>query len=278
MSKDLTLIYAVGGDDNHYLNLQKALRSHERLLEQPKTIIIDCHNKADNFIKTDDRVSIVKYEGKVPTDKSQKHLFWRMRYDAYKYIDTEYGMYADVDTVFFNDTLGNLLPFIDGFGICKHFWVPTFQDYYEKAAGPSYYDLLFKTFGIDPNAHYIASGAFIWKWKYSHILKEVVDFFNWFYNFGNSNYVEHITDEVWLGRSLYHIGYKNLTLLNGAFNHCIEPPMPIEIRNNKECYGKNPNEKYHYPITLGHCDTFRRNPGWQYGPEINEICRKQFYL
>jgi len=259
MSKPLiTFVLAVAGEEKHFHNLERCLWSiKNKITSIPYCVLVingkHCRYNQNNVIRT------IPYEGDL--SRIERHLFWRMRYDLYKYVDTEYTMYLDSDTVICNDTvLSKINEIGEKFGICQHFWVPTLSDYKIKAGNPQA-NLEIDILSDKTDSPFIASGAFIFKNNKHNlnIIKNVTKIYSEIYPKGAS-YKEAMTDEVWLTLALKG-EWKNVHFLGGAFNHCCEQQiMPIRL-NNEIIEGKNPFEHESFaPITLLHCDLYRRDP------------------
>lgn len=267
----ITIVYAVAGHKNHYINLAKALASLERIkIDYEVLILSENKNHVDTY-----GYRWVQYR-KQP---SQKHEFWRMRYDLLDYIETEYVMYADSDTVFVNDTLERHMQAIgERFAICQHFWVPTIKDYIAKAMGSYNAQQLLSLGFNDFENHFIASGAFLFKNNHTNrkIIQETCKNYDLLYPQG-SKYIEHMTDEVWLSGSINRVVGSNFYHLIGGFNHCCEPPMPLRLENGI-IQGKNPQDSAWEDVTLLHCDTFRRDPSAPYGGDLKSKIQELFYL
>ena len=270
----ITFVYAIGGTDiNYYNSLIQSLISLAEVIKYPYKVVII----SDINLHSWECNESYRYYGKTLSANAGKHEFWRMRYDLLSHIDTEYVMYLDVDTVFVNDNISSIIEKIgDSFGICQHFWVPTILSYYEKAMPKD--DItreMFRKLNITKNYEYFASGAFIFKNNATNaaLIKEVQNTYNAIY--GDSHeYLEGFTDEFWLAYSIWKTNTK-VCKLSGAFNHCAEPPMLLRD-NDGILEGSNPQKEDWAPVTLFHCATNKRVPGWQYDQDLAKKVKECF--
>lgn len=271
----ITFVFAAAGNDKHFINVQRAINSLTKIKSVSYKIQVITDKARKRTIS--DGVEWIPYSGDL--SRKERHQYWRMRYDLHKYVDTDYTMYCDSDTVLCNDTIVFKISEIgELFGICQHFWVPTLFDYIQKACNlEASKEISILSNGF--NTPFIASGAFIFKnsSRNINIIKRVGDYYNMIYPKG-SPYREGLTDEVWLTLALQG-QWRNVHLLGGSFNHCCEKQiMPIRM-NGDIIEGKNPFECENFePITLLHCDPFRRDPSIGYDQKMSDKIKELFQL
>ena len=272
MTFQITIFYAVVGTAYHR-HLERSLRSLAERIKCPyKVKILSPDYKSDKY----EIISKIDHSGHLHA----KHENWRMRYLMGPNIDTEYALYVDADTVFVNDNLEVLAKQVGiGFGACRHFWVPTIGHYLRQAMNPKYH---IEVSSLYQDSKYIfkpfyASGAFLFHNNIANLqfLEDVLEMQTTLAP-AAFPYREGFTDELWLANAAA-LRKKKIIELNGAFNHCAEPPMPLELRSNV-LYGKNPQDENFEKVTLLHCDCSRRDPGHQYSPDVYNKCREMFYL
>lgn len=272
---DLTVAYVVGGNDNQYANLDKSIRSLERLSFKPEIKIIEFGNKlsGDNV---EHRANIFK------ENRFVNHIAWKAKYESCLMCDTEYVLYLDADTVIVNNTIERHLNTIkDRIGITQHFWVPTLR-HFKQLTRPndvSAFDKALTTIYQGPDSlPIIAGGIFLYKNSDNNklILKEVLQYHDIIYP-NNCDFIDRMTDEVIFSTVLNQ--WDGAKFLNGALNHCAMWEMPLAIDfNTWNFIGRNPFEDQWDEVTVFHCDTFRRDPGQPYQEDIAKRIRGYFYL
>lgn len=249
MSK-ITFGYIVGGSDKHYENLLRSLQSLERIKQDYEILILDADARLD-APEGQDNVRIIHYP--VPEasgDEWFKPHIWQMRYHLYKYLETDYCIYMDTDTVIVNDRVDELIEYSDDkFLICPHWWLNDIRDYFSKVrvsiSSISKY--------LDEEVYkqrYIASGVFLFK-KGVHD-KIFKTFSNLFEEIFANECPQGVTDELLLAFSLNKEGdYK---FANGSMNHSSNHnQMPLKYENGI-FYGKNPGDEEYQKVFLFHND------------------------
>lgn len=249
MSK-ITFGYIVGGSDKHYDNLLRSLQSLERIEQDYEILILD----ADGRLECSDKknVKIVHYPAKDANENDwfSPHI-WKMRYHLHEYLETDYCLYMDTDTVIVNDRVDELIEFSeDKFLICPHWWVNDVEDYLRKTRVNTF--VLNDTLIEDLlKTRYIASGVFLFK-KNDHdqIFKAFFD--NFEKVFSQNQFPEGVTDELLLTISLGQIGGHKFA--NGSMNHSSNHnQMPLKFENGN-FYGKNPTDSEYQKVFIFHND------------------------
>ncbi len=278
--KEVTFVYCVGGDQVYYDCLYKSIKSLERIKEPYHILVLDVDGKFDLDL---DNVTVVP----VTVNEREINHFQFLRYQAYKYVETKYAFYLDVDVVINADRLDYLKEKAgDKFLLTQHWWIPTIKDYtqktqaYKNPTGKKYVDYLHK----DLSRPYIASGVFFYQPKlHGKILEEVNTKFKHIYSQDDAHITKKIgiTDECVLSSCLTD---DNCVLVNGAFNHCANSQwMPMKIVDGV-LHGKNPYNPEFQPITCLHADIDRRIKTYKGFPhsheskEVTDLIKKGFYL
>lgn len=249
MSK-ITFGYIVGGSDKHYENLLRSLQSLERIEQDHEILILDADGRL-GAPEGQDNVRIIHYP--VPEasgDEWFKPHIWQMRYHLYKYLETDYCIYMDTDTVIVNDRVDELIEYSDDkFLICPHWWLNDIRDYFSKVrvSIPS----ISKYLGEETEQQrYIASGVFLFKrGVHDKIFKT---FSNLFEEIFANGCPQGVTDELLLALSLNKEGdYK---FANGSMNHSSNHnQMPLKYEDGI-FYGKNPGDEEYQKVFLFHND------------------------
>lgn len=250
MSK-ITFGYIVGGTDKHYENLLRSLRSLERIEQDHEILILDADGRLSDS-DGQENVRIIHYpvqEGR-GNDWFKPHI-WQMRYHLYEYLETDYCIYMDTDTVIVNDRIDELIEYSeDKFLICAHWWLNDVKDYFNKVR---VYTPSIKDYLNESNAYqrYIASGVFLFKkGVHDDIFKTFSEMFDAIFVGGQCP--EGITDELLLALSLYKEG--NYKFANGSMNHSSNHnQMPLKFENGN-FYGKNPDDVEFEKVFLFHND------------------------
>lgn len=276
---NVDIFYIVCGEDRHYLNLQKSVKSLSRINSVNKRIhIFDMSNKLDSFSIDCDfkKYSLPDVEKK----DFYHHKIWKAKYQACKFLPEEdnYRLYIDTDCVIVNDTISNLCDKIqNSFGVTKHFWVPTFYRFVNSVSKDH---VLIKNslekLNIVSDFDFVAGGIFLFKNNKSNssIINRILDLYEVFYD-NESKYVNFITDETFLSKAISESN--NAYFLNGAFNHCSMINMPLQLHDGV-IYGRNPFDPVFEKVTAFHCDTFRRDPSIGYDSHLSELIKKAFYV
>lgn len=296
----LALCYVVGGEQKQYDNLERSLRSLERLTAHDIHIIIlefgyKCRNLISeyrNFKKENIKISILEI-GDVLffQNKFVDHIIWKSKYHA-AYLASvcensfnDYIFYVDVDTVFVNDTIDHLIQSSNNkFIVTQHFWTPNYLDFVEKTQPkslPDFHDAASKI-GINPSDNFpIATGGvfgFANTIENKKIISKIIDLHQLIYPFVTSDFIDRFTDEVILSWTLDQ-NKDNVYWANGALNHCVMAQMPLVIcKQDNKLYGSNPWENHFDLITCFHCDTTRRDPSAIWQEPLKSRIREAFYL
>lgn len=257
MSK-ITFGYIVGGNEKHYRNLARSIKSLERVNQPYEIVILDASNRIEPTKKKN--VKIVS----LPTEDTNngdwyKPYMWQMRYHLNEHIETDYCFYMDTDTVIVNDRTNDLIEQAeDKFLICPHWWISTLEDYTKKV---SVNDIaLSKLTAGSLDIPYFASGIFLFqKNKHDFIFNKLHEKFNSVFKDPLINDTTGITDEVLLCITLNEMkGYKTT---NGAMNHSSErEQMPLYFDEEKnKFYGKNPQDADYEEVFAFHNDLLEFN-------------------
>lgn len=250
MSK-ITFGYIVGGEDKHYNNLLRSLKSLERIEQDHEILILDADGRLEPP-EDQKNIRVIHYPvSEVKGGQWFKPHIWKMRYHLYEYLETDYCFYFDTDTVIVNDRVDELIEFSeDNFLICPHWWLDDVGDYLKKVrVNLSSLSECLTEDQLD--TRYIASGVFLFKnKKHNDIFIEFSKIFNKV--FSTNQFAEGVTDELLLTLSLNKIGgYK---FANGSMNHSSNHnQMPLKFENNF-FYGKNPTDSEYEKVFLFHND------------------------
>ena len=264
----ITFGYIVGGEERHYNNLKKSIKSIKDRIKIPYEILIidnDGKLESENGIKV------------IHLDQPRKlQYYWSNRYRLNEFAETEYVMYMDTDIVIVNDRIEELIKQSeDKFYVCQHWWVKEYGSYLNM--NPTDDSVVNKLTGlINYNDPYFASGVFLFnKDKNSKVFEEYWKIFNLCYE-QTSNYKTGITDEFMLTHALNIT--KDYKFCHGSLNHCCEKQlMPIEFKDGN-LWGSNPYELEKEKIVCLHCDTHRRDPSNGYDIEMSSYIKNMFYL
>ncbi len=276
----LSIFYVVGGGDEHYTNLERSIKSLEERLGVPyKVVVLEV---GERLVST---LGVTVYHIS-PFEKSQGRKmdfkFWQQKYTIGDYIDTEYGLYLDTDTVLVQDNFAEIMPAIGNkFGVALHFWSPNFWRYGRLAIplkNAWRFIMLMRKLDVGLSTPFFAGGAFIFKniEQNRRLLKEVLSLYDYVYP-GVSNYFKGITDEVFFSALLWK--ENKFVSIGGGFNHsCMgDEFMPLRIENNV-IYGKNANEAKWRKVTFFHCDPSRRDPSLPYQGKLKELVRRVWFM
>lgn len=278
---ELTIYFTVGGNQNHYDNMFRCMKSILNLGIDPKFLVIEFGEK----LITTPQYEVVNLPEAIDFSKNKKigYIIWKHKYVGFSFVKTRYGLYVDTDTVAVNQTFDYYFSNIrNGILVSRHFWVPTINAYNVRAVQP---DLIQETMnleiklGLKPSDPFFAGGVigFEKNPQTQEVFADVVKMYNDYYG-ENIDYVRSITDELFFAAALA----KKPSLIRdagGALNHCSmgEEFMPLYY-HNKTLYGKNPFETVSNPITFLHCDTGRRDPSEKYSGDAKEIIKRKFEL
>lgn len=248
----VTFGYIVAGDDKYYINLLRSLKSLEERVKCPyEVLIIDMDNK---FYSNEHNIKIINDTTEKiknlddPRNWFQPHV-WAKRYELYKYLETEYCFYLDVDTVLINDRTEELIEESDNkFMLAQHWWVSTLQSFLDNVKPDI--SRVKSFFPEDCQTYfYGASGAFLFKKDcHNHIFKKFQQIYKSV--FSSECDSKNVTDELILCLSFNQ--FNDWKFTNGAFNHTAYPKtMPLKRENNL-WMGKNPYEKKYEPVFVFH--------------------------
>lgn len=272
--KKITFGYIVAGDDKYYINLLRSLKSLERVKSPYEVLIIDMGNK---FHLNKPNIKVIKDSVKEMSNSGdsrnwfQPHV-WAKRYDLYKYLETDYCFYLDVDTVVVNDVTSELIDESeDKFMLTQHWWVPTLRDYINNV-NPDISKMR-NFLPLDYNQYYYgASGAFLFKKdRHNHIFEK----FHKIYRsiFTNEYNPKNVTDELILCLSFNQ--FKDWKFTSGAFNHTAFPKLMPMKRENGIWMGKNPYEDKYFPIFLFHSSY--ENVHTLYSEYLDEVKKEMYW-
>ena len=254
----ITFGYIVGGEERHYNNLKKSIKSIKDRIKIPYEILIidnDGKLESENGIKV------------IHLDQPRKlQYYWSNRYRLNEFAETEYVMYMDTDIVIVNDRIEELIKQSEDKEYGSYLNMnPTDDSVVNKLTGL-----------INYNDPYFASGVFLFnKDKNSKVFEEYWKIFNLCYE-QTSNYKTGITDEFMLTHALNIT--KDYKFCHGSLNHCCEKQlMPIEFKDGN-LWGSNPYELEKEKIVCLHCDTHRRDPSNGYDIEMSSYIKNMFYL
>lgn len=257
MSK-ITFGYIVGGDEKHYKNLARSIKSLERIKQPFNIVVLDASNRIEPTKKSNVKIVPFPIEDSNKGDWYKPYM-WQMRYHLNEYIETEYCFYLDTDTVIVNDRTDSLIEQAgDKFLICPHWWLNSLQDYTNKVSVNR--DTLSKLTTKSLDIPYFASGIFLFqKNKHDNIFNTLQGKFNSIFKNPLINDTTGITDEVLLCLTLEETkGYKTT---NGAMNHSSErEQMPLYFDEEKNKFlGKNPQDKDYEEVFAFHNDLLEFN-------------------
>jgi len=259
----VTFAYIVGGQDKFYKMLECSILSIKRNIKSNyKILILDNGKKLpSNYMGT----KVVHLD--VP---KKLHMIWSSRYLLYKYAETDYVLYLDVDTVVINDKIEQLIQESDDkFYVCKHWWIPTFGQAVKELKPLT-------NVSIPDKADYFASGVFLFhSKKHKYIFEEYQNVLNECYQ-ETDTFKKGVTDEYMLANTLYRTkGYK---LCHGSLNHACNPSyMPMEFKENT-IWGKNPFEEHMEKVCCLHCDITLRNPTMRLSDDMKKFVIREFML
>jgi hypothetical protein len=270
---DITFIYIVGGEEKHYLNLQRSIKSVKNIYPNCNILIGDFDNKID-FLKINNLKIIDLSHIKIDKLKEYKHIIWQYKFYISLLTTSKYNLYLDTDTVLVNP-LNELIEESKGnFIIAQHFWVPTIKEFKIKAETDSNTFFYLDKLNLTDEMKLCAGGVFFFEKNQINlkIIKETFDLHDSIYN--NQDYIKGIYDEPILNSILQK--YKNNVIYyNGSLNHCSLHDMPLKLDNNI-LYGKNEFDLEFKKIICLHCDFFRRDPSASYQEPIRSLIYNLF--
>jgi len=278
--QDLTFIFTVGGDDHHYQNLERCIRSIESKYDDSSFLILEFGNR----LKSSGRKTVIDLSGTIDFESEKKigYIIWKHKYVGSLMIKTRFGVYVDTDTVLLNDTIPDILENLQGgIGLARHFWVPTISEYQAKATVPSTlgeFLALKSKIDLRDEFMFFAGGVFFFENndRTMSIFKEVIEMYDDYYE--GKQYVKSVTDELFLAASLGR-NKDVIRLFGGALNHCSmgHEHMPLTEKDGI-LFGRNLFENFWQPITFLHCDTARRDPSVEYTGVSRTIIRRAFEM
>jgi hypothetical protein len=272
-SNNITFIYVVAGDDNHYNNLKTSINSVRKIYPDAKILIGDFDSKVK--LQNEINIEIVDLSNvNFNRNKTFKHIIWQYKYYVAQMTKTKYNLYLDTDTVLVNE-IDNLIEDSCGkFLIAKHFWVENMSKFKTTVERQLETEEYIKFLELKDNMDFCAAGVFFFEnnSKNIKILKETFELHNEIYQ--NKDYILGIYDETILN-SVLQKNINDVIYYNGAINHCSMVNMPLIYQNGK-LYGKNPFDSEFKQITCLHCDKHRRDPSNGYSNEIKKIIDSLF--
>lgn len=277
---DITFIFTVGGNQCHYDNMERCIRSINRYYQGSKFLILEFGNK---LLSGPDR-EVVNLDGLIDFSSGKKvgYIIWKHKYVGSLMVKTRYGVYVDTDTVLVNPNIEQMLSMLSrGIGVTRHFWVPTIGLYQEKACSQATYSEFLnakETLGLKNENLFFAGGVFLFETckETLTVFQEVLEMYDSYYT--NKDYVRSITDELFLAASLSR-HQDVIRIFGGALNHCSmgDENMPLTTHGGI-LYGRNSFESEWQPVTFLHCDVSRRDPSIGYEGETRKIVRESFRL
>jgi hypothetical protein len=266
--KDITFIYIVGGDEKHYLNLKRSIKSVKNIYPECNILVGDFNNQIDSSIV--ENLKVINLSN-VNLDKSKtyKHIIWQYKYYISMFTSSRYNLYLDTDTVLVNPLDDLIYEAGSKFTIAQHFWVPTVKDFKQKAES-NYETFLYLDFlGLKDEMKFCAAGVFFFEKNDTNlkIIKNTFDLHSDIYN--NKNYILGVYDEPILN-SVLQKNIKDIIYYNGSLNHCSMKDMPLELKGNT-IYGKNNFDEDYKKVICLHCDFFRRDPSVDFQDPIKSL-------
>jgi len=279
---DLTIIYTVGGNDNHYENMEKCIKSIRKHGIDPHFLILEFGNKLKSSIE--EKIEVINLTDAVNFSLGKKvgYQIWKFKYVGCLAIKTKYGIYVDTDTVLLNNTIPGIIDKINGgFGVTQHFWVPNIEYYQKRATDTSTIQEFIKIknrLGLKDQDLFFAGGVFAFENNdnVKNMLQDVLRMYDDYYE--GKDYVKSITDELFLAAALNRKP-ELIRLYGGALNHCSmgDENMPM-TEHEGILYGRNSFETMWQPITFLHCDISRRDPSEKYSGQIKDAIRTAFEM
>lgn len=277
---DITFIFTVGGDQCHYDNMERCIRSINRHYLGSKFLILEFGDKLSTSLDRE----VVNMNGLIDFGSGKKvgYIIWKHKYVGALMVKTKYGVYVDTDTVLVNPNVQHLLESLSG-GIAatRHFWVPNIAMYQARACNQSTYSEFLQTkskLGLEDDSDFFAGGVFLFEnnQETKQVFKEVIDHYDEYYR--ERGYVKSITDEIFFAAALNR--RKDLIrIYSGALNHCSmgDEHMPLIVCEDT-LYGRNSFESEWQLVTFLHCDTSRRDPSASYDGDTRRLVRSYFEL
>lgn len=250
---DITIVYTVGGEERHYKNLEKSIRSLERLTFKPNIHIYDMN-----------KLGI----------KVSNEIAWKSKYTACLEAKGDIIWYIDTDMVVVQDNINKCLDLLGGqLGLPRHWYINDTLDYCQKSCpDPKYTYNVVRPYLKYGNSAFPAAGTFIYENTVANrnMLNDVLDLYNTFMKYDPIE--NKITDELILNCVAK-------CTLHSAFNHSFMPDQKLGLLDDNTWVGSSDFENDWDVVSLGHCDTFRRNPSLRVEkPENQSRIRKLFYI
>lgn len=277
---DITFIFTVGGDDVHYKNMERCIRSIKRFLNNSNFLIIEFGNR----LKTDGAIRVLNMPDAINFNAGKKvgYLIWKHKYIGALQVETKFGIYVDTDTVLANNTIPDILSNLSGgIGVTRHFWVPNIAHYQSRATDSSTIHEFIDTkkrLKLSDESPFFAGGVFLFENndETRGVFQEVLRMYDEYYT--GKDYVKSITDELFLAAALAEKPHL-VRIFGGALNHCSmgDENMPLASHQGF-LYGRNSFENEWQPVTFLHCDTSRRDPSEKYEGEVKKLVRLHFKL
>jgi hypothetical protein len=277
---DITFIFTVGGDNVHYENMERCIRSIRKHLNDVNFLVLEFGNK----LKSDNRVQILNMPDIINFKSGKKvgYLIWKHKYVGALHVKTKFGVYIDTDTVLANNTILDLLKNLSGgIGVTRHFWVPNIAYYQARATDNNsiheFLDTKLKL-NLKDESPFFAGGVFLFENNNEtrSVFQDVLKMYDDYYT--NKDYVKSITDELFLAAALTSKPHL-VRIFGGALNHCSmgDENMPL-TEYQGFLYGRNSFESEWQPVSFLHCDTSRRDPSEMYEGSVRSLVRSAFEL
>lgn len=273
---DITFFYIVGGNKEHYDNLDRSIRSlKERIISNPKIVVLEYGTKLISR-----RYNFYNYISL--NNPATFHNICMGKYLVCQLIDTKYGIYIDNDTIFVNNVLVEYINQlgIGDFGISNNWWVKTIDEFVTK------YDFIDKQFlldyynkelGLMPENKRVSAGVFMFKNTSSvrQLFSDVISLYNKLID----NVDKHLCDELILTACLKN--YSSKVILSGAINHTCNfnelKLMPLMYKDGI-WQGKNEFDVNMYPILTFHCNPYIRDPLFNIDQKWIQLIKNIFYI
>jgi len=203
-SEDVTFIFAVGGQDCHYKNLDRCIRSIEKFHKNSKFLIIEFGKK----LNSTHNKTVLDYSNAINFNAGKKvgYIIWKHKYIGALLVKTKYGIYVDTDTVLANDTIQSLLEnTTGGIGVTQHFWVPNIRTYQARTTDETSINeflALKQKINLSDDMPFFAGGVFTFEKNADTdlVFEMILKMYNEYYD--GKDYVKSITDELFLAAAL----------------------------------------------------------------------------
>ena len=255
--KDITFYTVMGGDDHFYDATKLAVESIHKKIPSSKIKVFDFGGKFENQYS-----ETVDCRNQQNTSKKDiGYLYWREKYVKALEIDTEYAVYFDCDTVLINDFFEDIFDIVgDKAGSAQHWWVPTFNHYYNMATPVQDRQAFLQTLEnleTTLDTPYYAGGVFLFKNTAENrkLFEKVVKCYDDFNDVYDGE-ISSLTDEFFFSS----IFKDNIVNLGGCLNVCPKGnniSMDLEIDGDGTLVGKNVFDEDYNPVIFVHCNIYR---------------------